>query len=240
VELGVNIDHIATLREARKTRYPDPIHAALIAEGAGADQITIHLREDRRHIQERDVRLLKEIVETRLNLELASSDDIVQIALEVCPHRVTIVPEKREELTTEGGLHVLRNEENLSGLCDSFHRKGIEVAFFIEPSLKQIEACCRCGVDAIEIHTGLYASAYDDHNPEWKDHLKMIRQSAADAKGKNLEVYAGHGLNIHNVLNIVRIHEIVELNIGHAIIAKAAFVGLQAAVSEMKALIQRH
>ncbi len=235
--LGVNIDHIATLREARGTRYPDPVHAALIAEAAGADGITIHPREDRRHIQDRDVLLLKEVLNTPMNLEMATTDAMVAFAKQVNPECCCLVPEKREELTTEGGLDVVGQEERIRRVCGELGSMGIEVSLFIDADPDQIEASHRCGAAAVEIHTGHYADAPMLKAQEKE--LKKIQQGVDHALGLGLIVNAGHGLHYHNVEPIVAIPGINELNIGHSIVAQALFVGLDKAVADMRALLMR-
>lgn len=235
VLLGVNIDHIATLRQARGTRYPDPVQAALVAEEAGADGITLHLREDRRHIQDRDVYLLNDMLNTRMNLEMAVTDEMVNIAIKVKPACVCLVPEKREELTTEGGLNVLGNEAAIKSACDRLAEVGSEVSLFIDADEKQIDATVRCGAPVIEIHTGHYADA---KTPALQlKELEKIVQGVAYALEQGLVVNAGHGLHYHNTEAIAAIPGINELNIGHSIIAHAAFVGLKTAVKEMRDLI---
>lgn len=235
VLLGVNIDHIATLRNARGTSYPEPVTAAAIAEQSGADGITIHLREDRRHIVDRDVFLLKETLETRMNLEMAVTDEMLSIAEKVKPAYVCLVPEKREELTTEGGLDVVANEAVISNACERLAQAGIQVSLFIDADTSQIDAAKRCGAPLIELHTGGYADAESEQ--EQAAELQRIQQAAAYAHNKGIQVNAGHGLHYHNVQPIAKIPEIIELNIGHAIIGRAVFSGLQQAVTEMKRLI---
>jgi pyridoxine 5-phosphate synthase len=230
--LGVNIDHIATVRQARGTRYPDTVQAAALAEEAGADGITIHLREDRRHIQDRDVYLLKETLQTRMNFEMAVTEEMIAIAQDVKPAHCCLVPEKREELTTEGGLDIVGQEARIKDACDRLASAGIEVSLFIDPEPSQIDATIRCGAPVIELHTGAYADA--ENAEEQATELKRIREAAAYAYQKGLIVNAGHGLNYHNVEQIAEIPELNELNIGHGIIARALFVGLKEAVSEMK------
>lgn len=237
VLLGVNIDHIATLRQARGTRYPDPVYAALQAEEAGADGITLHLREDRRHIQDRDVYTLAGMLNTRMNLEMAVTEEMIAIAEEVKPAAVCLVPEKREELTTEGGLDVVGNEANIKAACDRLAKVGSEVSLFIDADEKQIEAAVRCGAPVIEIHTGHYAEAGDP--AEVEKELIRITKGVEFALSKGLIVNAGHGLHYHNTEAIAAIEGINELNIGHAIIAHAAFVSLKTAVKEMRDLIDR-
>ncbi|WP_415894491.1 pyridoxine 5'-phosphate synthase [Neptuniibacter sp. PT8_73] len=230
--LGVNIDHVATIRQARGTRYPDTVQAAALAEEAGADGITIHLREDRRHIQDRDVYLLKETLQTRMNFEMAVTEEMIGIAEDVKPAHCCLVPEKREELTTEGGLDVAGQEERVKEACDRLAAVGIEVSLFIDPEPAQIDATIRCGAPVIELHTGAYAEA--ESSAEQAEELKRIREAAAYAYQKGLIVNAGHGLHYHNVEQIAEIPEMNELNIGHGIIARALFVGLKEAVSEIK------
>jgi pyridoxine 5-phosphate synthase len=237
VLLGVNIDHIATLRQARGTRYPDPVHAALMAEEAGADGITLHLREDRRHIQDRDVYILKDCLNTRMNLEMAVTEEMIKIASEVKPAAICLVPEKREELTTEGGLDVVGNEANIKDACSRLAKVGSEVSLFIDADEKQIDAAVRCGAPVIEIHTGHYADA---ENPEEQQkELARICKGTAYALDKGLVVNAGHGLHYHNTEAIAAIPGINELNIGHSMMAHAMFVGLKQAVVEMRDLIQK-
>ena len=235
VLLGVNIDHIATLRQARGTRYPDPVQAALLAEEAGADGITLHLREDRRHIQDRDVYLLNDMLNTRMNLEMAVTDEMVEIAMKVKPACVCLVPEKREELTTEGGLNVLANEAAIKSACDRLASVSSEVSLFIDADEKQIDATVRCGAPVIEIHTGHYADAITPQAQQ--EELARIVKGVAYALEQGLIVNAGHGLHYHNTEAIAAIPGINELNIGHSIIAHAAFVGLKTAVKEMRELI---
>lgn len=237
VLLGVNIDHIATLRQARGTRYPDPVHAALMAEEAGADGITLHLREDRRHIQDRDVYILKDCLNTRMNLEMAVTDEMINIASEVKPAAVCLVPEKREELTTEGGLDVIGNEANIKDACLRLAQVGSEVSLFIDADEKQIDAAVRCGAPVIEIHTGHYADA--ETPEEQQKELARICKGTAYALDKGLVVNAGHGLHYHNTEAIAAIPGINELNIGHSMMAHAMFVGLKQAVTEMRDLIQK-
>ncbi len=234
--LGVNIDHIATLRQARGTRYPDPVQAAIDAEDAGADGITLHMREDRRHIQERDVRLIKEILQTRMNLELAVTAEMLAFAEEIRPEHTCLVPEKREELTTEGGLDVVTHYHAVERAVKRLQGFGSEVSLFIDADFKQIEAAAAVGAPVIEIHTGCYADAVDEATQ--KKELERIRQAAQYAATLNLIVNAGHGLHYHNVKPIACIPEMHELNIGHAIVAKALFCGLKQAVEQMRLLMQ--
>ncbi|MCO7225463.1 pyridoxine 5'-phosphate synthase [Pleionea sp. CnH1-48] len=233
--LGVNIDHVATLRQARGTYYPEPVQAALIAEQAGADGITIHLREDRRHIVDRDVFLLKETLQTRMNLEMAVTEEMLAIAEKVKPAYVCLVPEKREELTTEGGLDVVGAEAKIKDACHRMMEAGIKVSLFIDAESSQIEAAKRCGAELIELHTGHYAEFRDEDAA--LPSLKKLQQAATFAHDIGLQVNAGHGLHYHNVQPVAMIPEIVELNIGHALIARAVMVGLESAVKEMKRLM---
>ena len=230
--LGVNIDHVATLRQARGTRYPDPVQAALIAEQAGADGITAHLREDRRHIQDRDIFMLREMIDTRLNMEMAVTDEMLEIASKVKPNACCLVPEKREELTTEGGLDVAGKLKCITHACILLAQTGIEVSLFIDPDNVQIDAAVQAGAPVIELHTGRYADAQT--REEQQDELLRIQQAAAYAHNVGLQVNAGHGLNMHNVEAICRIPQIVELNIGHSIIAQSVFSGLAEIVRDMK------
>ncbi|MEI6353150.1 MAG: pyridoxine 5'-phosphate synthase [Methylococcus sp.] len=233
--LGVNIDHIATVREARGTRFPEVIQAALVAEQAGADGITAHLREDRRHIQDRDIDLLSGLLETRLNLEMAVTDEMVALAARVRPSACCLVPEKREELTTEGGLDVVGQFERIRSAAQKLLEAGSEVSLFIDAEERQIEAALRTGAPVIELHTGHYADAL---TPEARDHeLQRLMEAALLGAQMGLRVNAGHGLHYHNVDAIARIPVIRELNIGHAIIARALFSGLDQAVRDMKALM---
>jgi pyridoxine 5-phosphate synthase len=233
--LGVNIDHIATLRNARGTSYPDPVHAADIAERAGADGITVHLREDRRHIVDRDVALLRQTINTRLNLEMAVTDEMVAIALKTQPEFCCLVPEKREELTTEGGLDVAGNQQKIGDACKQLAEAGILVSLFIDADFTQIDAAVACNVPYIEIHTGQYAEAKNE--AEQAAELAKLVAGIEYADSKGLKVNAGHGLHYHNVKPIAAIEQIIELNIGHAIIARAAFEGLEKAVSDMRKLM---
>jgi len=231
VLLGVNIDHIATLRQARGTRYPEPVQAALVAEQAGADGITVHLREDRRHINDRDVELLAQTLQTRMNLEMAATEEMVGIACRIKPPHCCLVPEKREELTTEGGLDVAGNKAWIAQCCQRLGQAGIEVSLFIDADEAQIVAARECGAPAIEIHTGGYADA--DTVDEQQKELARIRAGVALALEQGLVVNAGHGLHYHNTLPIAEIPGINELNIGHSIIARAAITGLDEAVRSM-------
>ncbi|TMP27396.1 pyridoxine 5'-phosphate synthase [Pseudoalteromonas rubra] len=233
--LGVNVDHIATLRQARGTSYPDPAHAAAVAEHAGADGITIHLREDRRHIQDRDVYVMAKTIQTRMNLEIAVTDEMLDIACEVKPAYVCLVPEKREELTTEGGLDVVANKEKVTQAVARLATAGIKVSLFIDADPQQIDAAKDTGAPYIEIHTGAYADAESD--AEMHAELERIRTGVKYAHGLGIVVNAGHGLHYHNVKPIAEMPEIYELNIGHAIIARAAIDGLEKAVRDMKRLM---
>jgi pyridoxine 5-phosphate synthase len=236
IYLGVNIDHIATLRQARGTRYPDPIQAAIEAEQAGCDSITVHLREDRRHIQERDVAMLSDILQTKMNLEMAVTDDMLALAEKYRPADCCLVPEKREELTTEGGLDVAGQLTRMQQACKRLADANIRVSLFIDPDLEQIEAAVACGVPVVELHTGRYADAETEQ--EAARELAIITEAAQQAHARGLQVNAGHGLHYHNVQAIAAIPELVELNIGHAIVARSVFTGFQAAVREMKQLMQ--
>ncbi len=233
-KLGVNIDHVATLRQARGTRYPDPVAAALLAEKAGADQITVHLREDRRHIQDFDVRLLRRSIQTELNLEMAVTDEMIRFAADLKPNSVTFVPEKRKELTTEGGLDLKKNRKNLARAVPNLQKSGIRVSLFIDPDEEQVRIAATLKTDAIEIHTGSYADAKNGNTAR---ELFRIEKAAKQAKEAGLWVAAGHGLNIQNIGPVAEISEIIEFNIGHAIVARAIFIGFEAAVREMKILI---
>lgn len=235
IRLGVNIDHVATLRQARGTRYPDPLQAAIEAEQAGADAVTLHLREDRRHIQERDVELLKGVLQTRMNLEMAVTPEMVEFAVRLRPQECCLVPERRAELTTEGGLDVAGHRDRIAKACARLADAGVHVSLFIDPEVPQIEAAAAAGAPVIEIHTGHYADALTDQ--ERNDELGRIAIAVDRGRELGLQVNAGHGLNYHNVQPIAAIPEIVELNIGHAIVARALFVGLQDAVREMKRLM---
>jgi pyridoxine 5-phosphate synthase len=235
--LGVNIDHIATLRQARGGREPDPVWAAVLAELGGADGITIHLREDRRHIQDRDAHLLRQTIQVRLNLELAVEPGIVALAMELRPDQVTFVPERRAELTTEGGLDVIGQRTRVGEALARCRDAGLEVALFIDPDPKQVEAAVELGAAAIELHTGRYAEAAEgvDRIRE----LTALRDAAAATAAAGLELHAGHGLNYQNVAAVARLNHMAELNIGHSIVSRAMFVGLSQAVREMKECINR-
>jgi pyridoxine 5-phosphate synthase len=234
ISLGVNIDHVATLRQARRGRHPDPVHAALTAEIAGADSITLHLREDRRHIQDHDVRALRGLLHTRMNLELAVTDEMLAIAAEVRPADCCFVPERRQEITTEGGLDVTAQAARVRDATTRLRQAGVRVALFIDPDARQVEAAAHAGAPVIELHTGAYADAA---GASAAAELERLRAAARLGSSLGLEVHAGHGLNYRNVHPVAALREIVELNIGHALIAHALFVGLPAAVREMKALM---
>jgi len=234
ISLGVNIDHVATLRQARRGRHPDPVHAALTAEIAGADSITLHLREDRRHIQDHDVRALRGLLHTRMNLELAVTDEMLTIAAEVRPADCCFVPERRQEITTEGGLDVTAQAARVRDATTRLRQAGVRVALFIDPDARQVEAAAHAGAPVIELHTGAYAEAA---GASAATELERLRAAARLGSSLGLEVHAGHGLNYRNVHPVAALREIVELNIGHALIAHALFVGLPAAVREMKALM---
>jgi len=234
--LGVNIDHVATLRQARGTRYPDPVQAAIEAEQAGADSITLHLREDRRHIQERDVTLLRDILQTRMNLEMAVTGEMLDIAERIRPADCCLVPERREELTTEGGLDVAGQPERIRAACDRLAAAGVRVSLFIDADAAQVSAAAEAGAPCIEIHTGRFADAPDERTRQRE--LSRIVEAVALGTEAGLQVNAGHGLHYHNVGDVAAIPELRELNIGHAIIARAVFTGLAAAVTEMKRLMR--
>jgi pyridoxine 5-phosphate synthase len=233
-KLGVNIDHIATIRQARGGAEPDPVHAAVIAELAGADGITAHLREDRRHIQDRDIYLLKQTVAGRLNLEMAATSEMVQIAIDVTPYMATLVPEKREERTTEGGLAVRGKEQELSKIVGTLREHHVLVSMFIDPDIQQVKAAARTGATHIELHTGYYANAVGQAR---KDELAKLEAAAMAAHKFELVINAGHGLDYRNVTPVAELPNIDELNIGHAIVSRAALLGMEAAVRDMLALI---
>ncbi|MFA5090404.1 MAG: pyridoxine 5'-phosphate synthase [Candidatus Omnitrophota bacterium] len=235
VKLGVNIDHVATLRQARGGNEPEPVFAALACQTAGSDSIVAHLREDRRHIQERDLFLLKQAIGIRLNLEMSVAEDILEVACKLKPYQATLVPEKRKELTTEGGLDVLANMRSVARAVTRLKKNGIAVSIFIDPQKRQIDASKKSGADMVELHTGRYAQA--KNNREQDKYFAQIRSSAAYAVYKGLIVNAGHGLDYRNTARIARIKVIEELNIGFSIISRAVFVGLSEAVREMKGLI---
>jgi pyridoxine 5-phosphate synthase len=235
IALGVNIDHVATLRQARRARYPDPVHAALLAEEAGADSITLHLREDRRHIQDRDVSLLREALQTRMNLEMAVTDEMLRIAQKILPQDCCLVPESRQEVTTEGGLNVTAQSARIAEAVKTLGASGIRVSLFIDPDPEQIEAAQRAGAPVIELHTGTYA---DSTGAARAREFERLCAAAKFAARLGLVVNAGHGLNYHNVEPIAAIAEIVELNIGHAIVARSITDGLAKAVRDMKQLMR--
>ncbi|PIP20706.1 MAG: pyridoxine 5'-phosphate synthase [Candidatus Omnitrophica bacterium CG23_combo_of_CG06-09_8_20_14_all_40_11] len=235
LNLGVNIDHVATLREVRHGIEPEPAFAALIAQTAGADSIVVHLREDRRHIKERDLYILKEIVRVKLNLEMSVASDIVAIACKVKPDQATLVPEKRQELTTEGGLDVVSNFKKIKQVAGKLEKSGITVSLFIDPDKKQIDAARKSGIRMIELHTGRYADAGDKKGQA--KYFKELETAVRYARGKGLHVFAGHGLNYYNVSRVAKIKGIEELNIGYSIVCRAVLVGLERAVKEMKTLI---
>jgi pyridoxine 5-phosphate synthase len=234
-ELGVNIDHVATVRQARRTFEPDPVWAASLAELGGADGITVHLREDRRHIQDRDVRLLRETVSVKLNLELACSEEIVGIACDVRPDQATLVPERREEVTTEGGLDVIRHRVAVARAIERLRQAGIYVSLFLDPDPEQLAAAADLGAEAVELHTGQYALA---KGREQAAELAKLAAAGERIRSLGMALHAGHGLNYHNVGPVARIAGMHELNIGHAIISRAIFTGLERAVREMKALLE--
>lgn len=235
IELGVNIDHVATIRQARRTYEPDPVLAAGLAELGGADTITVHLREDRRHIQDRDVRILKDTVHVKLNFELSCAPEIVDICCQTMPAQATLVPERREEVTTEGGLNLLTNSTIVRSAIDKLNEHGIEVSLFIDPDREQIEKAHALGVKAIELHTGKYALT---KNAEQRRELDRLTNAGLLATDLGLRLHAGHGLTYQNVIPIAQIPHMHELNIGHSIVSRAVFVGFQAAVKEMKDLIR--
>lgn len=234
-ELGVNIDHVATIRQARQTIEPDPVWAASLAELAGADGITIHLREDRRHIQDRDLRVLRDTVQVKLNLEMATAEEIVQIAIQTKPDQVTLVPEKRQEITTEGGLDVIENRGRVAEVTAQLQAAGIEVSLFIDPEPEQILVSKEVGASAVELHTGCYAEA--TATQEQAKELSRLNQAGKVAIEQGMLLHMGHGLTYRNVVPVARIPGTSELNIGHSIIARAVLVGMERAVREMKDLI---
>ncbi|MFO0958905.1 MAG: pyridoxine 5'-phosphate synthase [Isosphaeraceae bacterium] len=235
VRLGVNIDHVATLRQARRGREPDPTWAAVLAELAGADGITVHLREDRRHIQDRDLRCLRETVRTRLNLEAAAEPSIVAIAVATRPDQVTFVPERREEITTEGGLDVVGQRSRVAEAVEQCRAHGLPVSLFIDPDPRQVAASAGLGVAAVELHTGRYAEAPE--GPERERELALLAEAGREAVAAGLALHAGHGLNLHNVGPVARLHRMAELNIGHSIISRAVMIGMERAVGEMRSAI---
>lgn len=236
-KLGVNIDHVATIRETRKVREPDPIAAAVLCELAGAHGITVHLREDRRHIQERDVRLLRQTVNT-LNLEMAATPEMLQFAIDLLPDMVTLVPERREELTTEGGLDVVTKVDEISRIVASLQKHNVSVSLFIEPELSQVKAAVRTGAYFVELHTGAYASAYDLGEADWEEELAKLINMAQVAQKSGRTVNAGHGLNYRNIGPVAEIEGLWEVNIGHSIVSRAVLVGMDRAVRDMLALLE--
>jgi pyridoxine 5-phosphate synthase len=234
IKLGVNIDHVATLRQVRDAAYPDPLYAALVAEHSGADSITLHLREDRRHIQDHDVRRMRAALQTRMNLEMAATDAMLAIAREVRPQDCCLVPEKRAELTTEGGLDVAGQLARLKDCCVALRESGSRVSLFVDPDFTQLEAARAAGAPVVELHTGAYAEAIGEHQA--KELMRLVEAARFGAQ-IGLTVHAGHGLHYHNVQPVAAIAEIVELNIGHAIVARAVIDGLGSAVREMRALM---
>jgi len=233
--LGVNIDHVATIRQARRTYEPDPVWAAMLAELGGADCITLHLREDRRHIQDRDLRLLRETVTVKLNLEMACSDEITAIACQVKPDQATLVPERREEITTEGGLDVVRHRDQVARTIEALRSAGISVSLFLDPDERQLELAPTLGADAVELHTGQYALARP--GPEQQQQLEVLIRAGKLVRQLGLALHAGHGLTYRNVRPVASIEGMHELNIGHSIVARAVMVGFQQAVREMKLLV---
>ncbi|MDR3195256.1 MAG: pyridoxine 5'-phosphate synthase [Endomicrobium sp.] len=243
IKLGVNIDHIATFRQARGEGVPSIIEAALVCEKAGADGITVHLREDRRHIQDYDVYSLREVLKTKLNLEMAATEEILSVALDAKPDSVCMVPEKREELTTEGGLDVKNNKKNISSIASKLKKAGIAVSIFVNADLEQVAACSEVGADAVELHTGKYSLLFRESgasSSECKDELKRIAEASKEASKRKLILNAGHGLDYENVGQICKIRGMNEFNIGFSIISKAIFNGLQKAVFDMKSLIEKN
>ncbi len=236
IELGVNIDHVATLREARKGKVPDVIAAAKTCEIAGAHQITVHLRQDRRHIQDKDVERLKEVLLVRLNLEMAAVDEIIEIAHRICPNSVCLVPENRQEITTEGGLNVKGQKEWLKKVVEGMHERGIKVSMFVDPDIEQIEASAEIGADSVELHTGAYANAEGEQKEK---ELRKLYDAGAVAIKLGLNLHAGHGLTVRNLEPVARIPNLKEVNIGHDIIARAVFIGLESAVKEILQILDK-
>jgi len=234
--LGVNIDHVATVRQARGVSYPDPVEAAVLVELAGAHGIVTHLREDRRHIQDRDLYILRKVVKSQLNMEMAATDEMIKIAIDTRPEIATIVPEKREELTTEGGLNVISQEKKIGNAIEILKKNGIHVSLFVDPDPETIKMSAKLNADSIEIHTGHYCEAKSE--AEKDKELNLIKEAVAIGKDLGLRIAAGHGLNYFNVAPVAAIKDIEEFNIGHSIIARAIFVGLERAVKDMLALIQ--
>jgi len=236
IELGVNIDHVATLREARKGRVPDIITAAKVCEIAGAHQITVHLRQDRRHIQDRDVENLKEVLLVRMNLEMAAVPEIIEIAHRIVPYTVCLVPENRQEITTEGGLNVSVQKDGLKKVVDGMHEKGIKVSMFVDPDIEQIHASAEIGADSVELHTGAYANAEGEKVVK---ELERLYEAGKVANQLGLALHAGHGLTVRNLEPVARIPGLKEVNIGHDIIARAIFIGLDSAVKEIRAILEK-
>jgi len=237
-DLGVNIDHVATVRQARRTYEPDPVWAAVLAELGGADGITLHLREDRRHILDRDLRVLRETVTVKLNLELSCNQDVLEIACQVKPDQATLVPERREEITTEGGLDVCGQRQRVAEVVDRLRQAGVSVSLFLDPQQRQIEAAAALGADAVELHTGQYALAKP--GPAQQKELDVLKAAAANIRQLGMVLHAGHGLTYRNVRPIATIEGMHELNIGHSIVARAIMVGFEQAVREMKRLVSDH
>jgi pyridoxine 5-phosphate synthase len=239
VELGVNIDHVATIRQARRTYEPDPVAAVVLAELGGADGITVHLREDRRHIQDRDILVLKEVIHTKFNFELSCAESIVDLACRIKPDQATLVPEKREEVTTEGGLDMFADPDRVQNAMKKLQSQGIAVAMFLDPEEKQIEQAKKWGAVAVELHTGQYANAFavSPTSQETKRELGRLQDAGKWIVERGMNLHAGHGLNYHNVTPVAAIDSMLELNIGHSIVSRAVFVGLERAVREMKQLL---
>ena len=236
-KLAVNVDHVATVREARKVNYPDPVHAAVLVELAGAHGVVVHLREDRRHIQDRDVRLIRELVKTKMVLEMAATEEMLKIAREIRPHQVTLVPERRQEITTEGGLKVKGRVAKVRRAVEELKEAGLKVSIFIDPDVEQIKAAAKTGADIVELHTGHYAEAPGEEEQELE--LTRIEEAARVARELGFEVHAGHGLHYENISPVAAIPEIEEFSIGHAIVARAIMVGMKEAVREMLCLIEK-
>lgn len=242
MRLHVNIDHVATVRQARRTDEPDPVRAAVLAELGGADGITVHLREDRRHIQDRDVRLLLETVRTGVNLELSAAPEMVAIGTELRPMAVTLVPERREEITTEGGLQLSgASRARVASAVQTFRKAGVRVSLFVAPDIADMDAAAELGTDAVELHTGAWAECWKGviRKPGWREELDRLRRAAEHARSLGLDVHAGHGLTYENVTPVAAIAEIEELNIGHSIVSRAVLIGMERAVAEMKAILLR-
>ncbi len=237
IRLGINVDHVATVRQARRTTEPDPVTAALLAEMGGADLITVHLREDRRHIQDRDLKILREMTQTRLNMEMAVTEKIISIALAIRPDIVTLVPENREEITTEGGLDLDKNHNKVEMAINTLQDAGIAVSLFIDPEIDAVKTAARLGAKAVELHTGQFANARSEH--EFSLQMDRLEGSCKAAERLGLGVHAGHGLTYHNVKPIIAIPELEELNIGHSIVSRAIMVGMERAVKEMVDLLKR-